>query len=137
MGAGSASTPRATLHLLAGLSVLVTLPLYPQEKAVQAVVFDGIAVAGYVDQGGYMNFTGPNVNMVRGHHKVVLGMMPSLRIKQERSEPHNPLVTPTLGCGVTWCYRRFAVQLPLYYNARTATANGRWNMGAGIGVRLK
>ncbi len=138
MGADPASTPsRAALRVLAGLAVLMVLPLYPQEKTVQAVVFDGIAVAGYVDRGGYVNFTGPNVNMVSGHHKVVLGMMPSLRIKQEHSEPRNALVTPSLGCGVTWCYRRLAVQLPLYYNARTAMANGRWNVGVGLGVRLK
>ncbi|KFC23018.1 hypothetical protein [Chryseobacterium sp. FH1] len=100
--------------------------------------FDGIAVAGYVDDGGFFNFTGPNVNLVHRNTKIMLGMLPSIRIKEDRSETtKNSILTPTLGMGITVAYRKLALQIPFYYNAKTATENGKWKMGIGLGYRFK
>lgn len=100
-------------------------------------VYEGAAVAGYVDHGAYLNFTGPAVSWTKDKSKILLGMLPSLRIKEDKKEPKNALITPTLGVGITYLYKKLAFQLPLYYNAKTATDNGKWNIGLGIGIRLK
>lgn len=103
---------------------------------VNATLFDGVVVGGYVDHGGYLNFTGPNVNFTSGNSKLILGMMPSLRFKEDDATPKNALVTPSLGVGITYCYKYLAFQVPLYYNPKTAVKDGKWNVGIGIGLRL-
>lgn len=108
-----------------------------QEKHMEVSMYEGMIASGYVYEGAYLNFTGPNINLTRGRHKVVVGMMPSLRIKQDHGEPRNSMVTPTLGAGLTYCFARLAVQVPLYYTPKTAGENGRWDPGIGLGVRLK
>lgn len=106
-----------------------------QEK-VNAAFYDGIIVAGYVNDGGFLNFTGPNVNATYGESKFILGMLPSVRFKEDKGTTKNSFVFPTLGFGFTYCYKALALQIPLYYNAKTATENGKWNIGIGIGLRL-
>lgn len=109
----------------------------PQKKAVWgAAAYDGIVILGYVDSGGYSNFTGPNINMTYGHSKFILGALPSLRYKQDNSTPKNAFVTPNLGIGFTYSYKIWAIQVPLYYNSKTATADGKWHVGLGLGLRL-
>lgn len=99
--------------------------------------FDGVAVAGYVDKGAFLNFTGPNISLTVKRSRFILGMLPSLRFKEDEGTYRNSFVTPNLGAGLTYCYRKFAVQVPVYYNAKTAATNGKWNVGIGIGVKLK
>lgn len=99
--------------------------------------FDGIFILGYVDNGAFLNFTGPNISCTIKQSKIILGMLPSLRYKEDHGMYKNAPVTPNLGVGLTYCYQKIAVQIPLYYNAKTATANGKWNIGIGIGMRLK
>jgi hypothetical protein len=38
-----------------------------KEAKVQAGACDGIVVAGYVDNGAYINFTGPHIKWVKNH----------------------------------------------------------------------
>ena len=108
----------------------------PKEK-INFGFFDGTIVAGYADQGGFLNFTGPNVSFTSGKSKILVGMLPSLRFKEDKSAVKNAFVTPTLGMGITYSYKKIAVQVPFYYNAKTATVNGKWNVGIGIGLKLK
>jgi hypothetical protein len=109
---------------------------YSQQSKINANLYDGILIAGYVDEGGFTNFTGPNINMTHGNSKFIFGALPSLRYKRDNSTPKNAFVTPHLGIGFTYSYKILAIQLPLYYNSKTATENGRWHMGIGIGLRL-
>jgi hypothetical protein len=122
------------------LIVQTTLSQQVTEKAksnkIKTSAFDGILAAGYVDGGGFTNFTGPNINLSYGHHKYILSALPSLRYKRDRSEPRNAFVTPNLGIGFTYSYKLFAIQIPLYYNPKTATQNGEWHVGIGLGMRL-
>lgn len=60
-----------------------------------------------------------------------------LRFKEDKSEVKNSFVMPTLGIGITYSYRKLALQIPLYYNAKTATADGKWNVGIGMVIKLK
>lgn len=110
--------------------------VFAQEKRVNLSMYDGFAIAGYVDHGGFINFTGPNINMSHGKSKFVLGMLPSLRFKEDNGTPSDAFVTPNLGIGLTYAYGIYAIQIPFYYNPKTATENGMWHVGIGIGLRI-
>jgi hypothetical protein len=112
------------------------LSCYAQKTKVKVSAFDGIVIVGYVDQGGFSNFTGPNINLIYKQSKFIFGALPSLRYKQDNSTPKNSFVTPNLGLGFTYSYKMLAVQLPLYYNTKTATQNGSWHLGLGLGLRF-
>lgn len=108
-----------------------------KESKISFAFFEGTAVVGYVDKGDFLNFTGPNVSLTSGKSKLLLGMLPSLRFKEDKSAVKNSFVMPTLGMGLTYSYKKLAFQIPLYYNAKTATADGKRNVGIGMGVKLK
>ena len=108
------------------------------ESKVKLSFFEGIAVAGYVDHGAFVNFTGPSVSFVQNQTKVMFGMLPSIRIKEDRSSStKNSIITPNLGMGITVAYKKLALQVPLYYNAKTSTDDGKWKVGIGVGYRFK
>ena len=118
------------------LILLCSMDTNAQESKIDFTLFDGVVVVGYVDEGGFLNFTGPNVSLTSNNSKFILGMLPSLRFKEDTGSPKNAFVTPNLGVGLSCIYKSFVVQVPLYYNAKTATNNGEWNFGLGIGLRL-
>ena len=121
--------------LLLTIALLSLFASNAQEK-VNAAFYDGIVVGGYVNDGGYLNFTGPNINATYGESKFILGMLPSVRFKEDKGATKNSFVFPTLGFGFTYSYKALALQIPFYYNAKTATEDGKWNVGIGIGLRL-
>lgn len=126
--------------ILLGTGIFISSLCFCQEKDSNLKVsfFDGIAVAGYVDHGAFLNFTGPNVSFTQQNLKLMLGMLPSLRIKEDRSSgTKNSAVMPTLGAGFAVVYKKLALQIPFYYNAKTSTANGSWKMGVGLGYRFR
>ncbi len=121
---------------LASLCCLLSWCAHAQNEKVNFTFYDGIVVGGYVDEGGYLNFTGPNINVTYGKSKFLFGMMPSLRFKEDKSTPKNAFLTPSLGFGLTYSYKALAFQIPLYYNPKTATADGKWHVGLGLGLRI-
>lgn len=103
------------------------------------ILFEGIIVAGYADKGGYINCTGPSVKFSKKPFVVLLGFLPSLRIKRDKvvgAAPKNSLVTPSLGIGITAGYKHLVVQIPVFYNAKTSNKDGKWNHGIGIGYKF-
>lgn len=120
------------LFIMLSVSALRT---FAQEDKVSFALYDGIFIGGYVDNGAFLNFTGPNINATYKNSKFILGMLPSLRFKEDKGTPKNAFVTPNLGIGFTYSYKIWAVQIPLYYNAKTATQNGQWHVGLGVGLR--
>ena len=112
------------------------LPVFAQEDKVNFAFYDGIFIGGYIDNGAFLNFTGPNIHVTYKNSKFILGMLPSLRFKEDKGTPKNAFVTPNLGAGITYSYKMWAIQIPLYYNAKTASENGRWHIGLGIGLRF-
>lgn len=126
--------------ILYGCGILISGLYFSQEKdsKVRVSFFDGIAVTGYVDQGAFLNFTGPNVNFNHKSTKMMIGMLPSLRIKEDQSSgTKNSTIMPTLGVGFAVVYKKVALQIPFYYNTKTSTDNGNWKMGVGLGYRFK
>ncbi|WP_231729792.1 hypothetical protein [Pedobacter sp. Leaf176] len=105
----------------------------------KATLFDGTIVAGYVDHGAYLNCVGPSIKFSKKPFSISAGLLPSLRIKEDKvpsGATKNSLLTPNLGFGLTAAFHHFAVQLPFYYNAKTAVKNGEWNVGAGLGYKF-
>lgn len=115
---------------------LYSFNCYAQSDKIEFSAFDGYAIAGYVDNGAFINFTGPNFKYSIKESKFVIGMLPSLRFKKDNGKTENSFVTPNLGVGLTYSHNLWALQLPLYYNSKTSTENGKWNVGIGIGLRL-
>ena len=107
-----------------------------QDDGVYFSAGDGLFVAGYVDGGAFINFTGPNVNYKSGNSMFILGMLPSLRFKNDQGETQNSFITPNLGVGLTYSYKLFTLQLPFYYNVKTSTNDGQWHVGFGLGINI-
>ncbi|MDR6514214.1 hypothetical protein [Chryseobacterium camelliae] len=126
--------------LLCTATVLISGLCFCQstETEIKAAFFDGTIVAGYADHGAFINCTGPNISLKNKSFKLMLGMLPSLRIKEDRAEgTRNSLIMPALGAGMTAVYKRLAVQLPVYYNAKTPSQNGSWKAGIGLGYSFR
>ena len=103
------------------------------------VGWDGMAVAGYVNNGGFVNFGGPTVKLIKKPFSIGFGILPTMRIKEDKvakGSPKNSVIMPTAGFGFTFAYKHLVAQVPFYYNAKTATANGQWNPGIGIGYKF-
>ena len=128
------------MHLNKVLAFLLVVALYSptqaQDNSSKFNAFEGVVVMGYVDHGAYLNFTGPNVKWTQVNAVTTLGMLPSLRIKQDVGTTQHSLITPNLGIGITCEYKGLVLQVPLYYNPKTSEINGNWNVGFGFGFRI-
>lgn len=108
-------------------------------SALKPALWDGVIVAGYVDNGAYLNFSGPNIKYTRKPVVLALGMLPGLRIKEDKvaeGSPANSTITPSLGLGLTASYKHLAVQIPVYYTNKTAAKDGKWHPGFGLGYKF-
>lgn len=137
-----ANLHKKSIGLFFSLSML-TLTVHSQNGSnsvqARATLFEGVIVAGYVDQGAYINCTGPAIKFSKKPLAVLLGLLPSLRIKNDKvaaGAPQNSVLTPNLGAGITAIYKHLAIQVPLYYNAKTSSKDGKWNPGIGIGYKF-
>lgn len=115
--------------------------IYSQENVgkTSAVLWDGMAVAGFVNNGGFVNFGGPTLKIVSKPFTIGFGILPTMRVKEDnvaKDAPKNSIVTPTAGFGFTFCYKHMVLQFPFYYNPKTSTANGKWNPGIGAGYKF-
>jgi hypothetical protein len=105
----------------------------------KAMIWDGMMVAGYVNHGGYVNFGGPSVKLNRKPWSIGFGILPTMRIKEDKvaeGAKKNSAVTPTAGFGLTVGFKHLVIQVPFYYNPKTAASDGEWNAGIGIGFKL-
>ena len=116
--------------------VVFSTSLNAQVEKVKPVFFDGVINVGYINNGGFLNFTGPGLSATYKNSKFLFGMLPSLRFKVDKDSPKNASVYPNLGFGLTYSYKYLSLQIPMYYNAKTTTENGSWHVGFGIGYRI-
>lgn len=110
-----------------------------QSTQVKASLFEGVVAAGYIDHGATLNFTGPAIKISRKPFSFLAGMLPSLKIKEDKvtgNAPKNAAVIPSLGFGATLIYKHIAFQVPFLYNAKTAVADGKWHAGLGLGYKF-
>jgi len=116
--------------------ILSSSSLVAQVGKVKPVIFDGVVTVGYVNNGGYVNLSGPSLSITHNHSKFMLGLLPSMRLKKDKGTTKNAFVFPTLGFGLTYGFKFWSFQLPLFYNTKTSTTNGSWHMGFGVGYRI-
>lgn len=125
---------------IGGLVLFVlTAEVQAQVKQTKATLYEGIIVAGYADHGAYLNFAGPALKYSQKPFVLMLGLLPSLKIKKDNvsnNAARNAVITPTLGGGLTAVYKHLALQVPCYYTGKTTTVNGRWNIGFGAGYKF-
>lgn len=122
----------------AALSML-GFSLKAQTSSIKPTLFEGIIAVGYIDNGATVNFTGPAIKYTHKPFTLMAGMLPSLKIKEDKvtgDAPKNSMFVPSLGCGVTAVYKHIALQMPCLYTAKTATKDGHWNVGVGLGYKF-
>ena len=109
-----------------------------QDKKIIASAWDGAVITGYVDNGAFVNFGGPSIKYISKPLAIGFGVLPSMRIKEDVSgtPTKNSIVMPALGFGLTFTFKHLALQIPFYNNPKTATKNGEWNPGFGIGYKF-
>jgi hypothetical protein len=110
-----------------------------QAKKPVTAMWDGMAVAGYVNNGSFVNFGGPTVKFIKKPWSFGFGILPTMRIKEDKvaaGAKKNSSVTPTAGFGFTVVYKHFVTQVPFYYNSKTTSTDGKWNIGIGIGYKF-
>lgn len=127
------------IYLLLSFGFINITNAQDTEKKIVTTVWDGAVIVGYVNDGGFINFGGPSIKIIKKPYSVGLGVLPSLRIKEDKviaGQPKNSILTPTLGAGITFAYKHLVVQTPIYYNNKTAKADGKWNLGIGLGYKF-
>ena len=116
--------------------VFFAASLNAQVEKVKPVIIDGVINVGYINNGGFLNFTGPGLSATYKSSKFLFGMLPSLRFKVDKDSPKNASVYPNLGFGLTYSYKYLSLQVPMYYNVKTTTEDGSWHVGFGVGYRI-
>jgi hypothetical protein len=124
------------IELLFFALVVFSTSLNAQVEKVKPVFFDGVINVGYINNGGFLNFTGPGLSATYKNSKFLFGMLPSLRFRVDNDTPKNAAVFPNLGFGLTYSYKYLSIQVPMYYNTKTETEDGSWHVGFGIGYRI-
>ncbi len=99
------------------------------KKVVHVSTFSGQAMLSHDGDAFYLNFGGPSVMANFGKIKIMIGMFPSLRIKED---PVRSTLTPILGTGPTLQYKKLLLGFPFYYIA----ASNVWKMSAGLGYKF-
>lgn len=132
--------PVTLKRFLCGIVLIITVhQTHAQAKTHAATLWDGMAIAGYVNNGSFVNFGGPTVKYIKKPWSFGFGILPTMRIKEDKvpkGAKKNSIITPTAGFGFTVVRKHFVIQVPFYYNAKTATMDGRWHAGIGAGYKF-
>jgi hypothetical protein len=123
-------------HIICIALLAFSISVPAQVVKVKPVVFDGSINVGYVNNGGYINFSGPGISGTYKNSKFLFGMLPSLRYKVDNGPTKNASIFPNLGVGFTYSYKYLSFQLPFYYNPKTTTSDGSWHLGFGVGFLI-
>lgn len=119
------------------LLAMITTAAHAQDKKISTNIFDGIVLAGYTDRGAYINCAGPAVKYARQKWTLMVGLLPSIKIKKDTSPVKNAAFTPTLGFGATLTvFKHLAIQVPTFYIPKTSTHSGKWTLGFGLGYKI-
>ncbi len=123
------------------LALILSMHAFAQQdaKIISITFWDGMVAGGYVNDGGFVNFGGPAIKLVRKPWSFGFGILPTMRIKKEqvpKEGTKNSAITPTAGFGFTFAYRHLVLQIPFYYNSKTVTSNGKWHPGIGLGYKF-
>ena len=77
----------------------------------------------------YINLGGPGIKYINKNWSLSINMLPSLRLMDDAPRP---FVTPTLGAGILFSYKRLVIGVPFYYNAPKL----KWSVAVGAGIKI-
>lgn len=119
--------------LITGLSIVMSGSLQAQSNAAGASSMswsmNGQVMAATDFDAAYLNLGGPSLRYGNKQMAVSVAMLPSLRFREDKSKPY---VTPLLGSGLLFQYKKLMVGLLFYYIA----GENKWKPAAGAGIRL-
>lgn len=125
-----------TRWIILSLAMIATA-VHAQDKKISTKIVDGIVVVGYTDRGGYINCTGPAVKYTNPQWNLMLGLLPSIKIKEDTATVKNATFTPTLGFGATLTFfKHLAIQIPAFYIPKANINDGKWTLGFGLGYKI-
>ena len=75
-------------------------------KKATIVGWDGMAVAGYVNNGGFVNFGGPTVKLIKKPFSIGFGILPTMRIKEDNVAKGSPKEFNRNSYSRIWIYIR-------------------------------
>ena len=102
-------------------------------KALGSVIISGYKHTGTFFFSTFLNFGGPSIKMEYGKFGISYGMFPSLRFYKS----DNPLVvSPSLGTGFQFTYKKIALALPMYYIVSPRTKTNIWVVSVGAGYKF-
>lgn len=103
--------------------------LFAQTKKSSEIGFTGQLMISYDGDATYFNIGGPSITYNLKNAKLGAAMYPSLRF---RNDALRPFVTPILGTGLFYNYKKWLVALPLYFIAN----ENKWKLSIGLGYKL-
>lgn len=119
------------------VALTIAVVIHAQDRKITTQAFGGIVVGGYTDKGAYINCTGPAVKYTKEKWSLMLGLLPSIKIKEDNAAVKNTVLTPTLGFGATFTFfKHIVIQVPTFYIPKTGISNGRWTLGFGLGYKI-
>lgn len=119
--------------LLTFVFVLFYSCMYAQETKTKAVAWNGQFVVATNGNSIFTNFGGPSIKAeFSKKSSISLGMLPSLRINLEEKD-NNRIVSPILGIGLQFQYKKFILAMPAYY---LPGPKNYWTLAGGIGIKL-
>lgn len=128
------------LAIYGGLALcMLNFKIKAQTTQIKPTLFEGTVVLSYIDHGAAINFTGPAIKFTRKPFSLLAGVLPSLKIKEDKTlgnAPKNAMIMPSLGCGVTAIYKHIVLQMPMLYTAKTTNKDGKWSVGVGLGYKF-
>lgn len=134
-------TKRRFLAIILSCSLLTTTPLVRGQSTSTPHIslWEGMLVTGYVGKGAYINCGGPSVKWTLQPFSLSIGLFPAVRIKKDNSlsgTTKNAAIMPSTGVGITSSFKHLVLQIPLFYDSKTVTNNGKWHAGIGVGYKF-
>ncbi len=99
------------------------------QKAEIKITVSGSLIAATDGKAFYTNYGGPGIKLVTGKSAFSINMLPGLKFINDNPRP---FVTPILGTGILYYYKKLIVALPLYYIA----AQLKWKPALGFGIKI-
>jgi hypothetical protein len=119
--------------LLTLVCIFVGHFIYAQDTKPKAVAWSGQFVVATNGNSLFTNFGGPSIKAeFSKKSSLSLGMLPSLRINLEEKDS-NKIVSPILGIGLQFQYKKFILAMPAYY---LPGPKNYWTLAGGIGIKL-
>jgi hypothetical protein len=109
--------------------ILIFGEINAQTKSTTEIGFSGQIMMSYDGSALYYNMGGPAFFANIKKSKIGIAMYPSLKLMNDNPKP---FVTPILGSGIFYQYKKIVVAMPMYFIA----AENKWKLSFGLGYKF-